>query len=139
MKKLSFLIALGFFALLATAKPAFQADQFRDYATQMQTLTQKYLDANEADNAAKVVEKWMTDYYKLPAVHQKMMKSELASFYFTQSRVYAAQNNTAKAVKAMKEAIQNGFKDYQSAASAPELSTVRSDGEFAKLLDSIKG
>lgn len=139
MKKLSLWIALGCSVLLATAKPALQADKFREYGKQMQTLTQKYLDANEADKASLVIDKWMNDYYDLPAVHQKMMKDELAQMLFTQSRVYATQNKTEKAKKALKDAIQAGFSDYQSAASAPELNQVRSDEEVAKLLESIKG
>ncbi len=139
MKKLSLWIALGFSALLATAKPALQADKFHDYGVQMQTLTQKYLDANEADKAAQVVDKWMADYYDLPAVHQKMMKQDLAAMLFTQSRVYAVQNQNDKAVKALKAAINAGFTDYRQAADAPELTTVRGDEEVVKLLESIKG
>ena len=139
MKKLSTLIALGFFVLMAIAKPNFNADQFKGYSAQMQTLTQKYLDANENENASKVVEKWVKDYYTLSAGQQSLMKSELAGFLFTKSRVYARLNENGKAIKAMKEAIQNGFKDYQSAANAPELSSVRNDDAFVKLLDSIKG
>jgi hypothetical protein len=139
MKKLSSMMALGFLCLMAIAKPTFNADQFKSYTSQMQTLSQKYLDANEAENAGKVVDKWVKDYYLLSAGQQTLMKSELATILFTKSKVYAVQNERGKALKAMREAISNGFKDYQSASTAPELASVRNDQEFVKLLDSIKG
>ena len=138
MKKLSLLIALGSFVFLSIAKPEVNVSQFDAYSKSMNEMSAKYIAEKKFDNAAMIIDKWMTSYDALPQKVRPEYNAIYASIMYNRAVAYAQTNEAYKALKSLKEAVKAGFNNASQAENDPNLAKLKAYDEFNKILSSIK-